>query len=68
MTTDAYGRYVGAHVRFKDLPPGYSLGDPDRPANKLSRAPAEPECGDERYDRPVFDVPAQCARVGTVTR
>ena len=63
MTLDAYGRYVGAHVRFKDLPPGFSVGDPDRPANKLSRALAEPECDDERYDRPVFDVPVQQGRV-----
>jgi hypothetical protein len=59
MTTDAYGRYVGRHVRFKDMPPGYALGDPTRPANKLSGRMDDPEPADERYDRPVFTVPTQ---------
>lgn len=63
MTTDAYGRYLGRHMRTKDLPPGYAPGDPDRPANKLNGLMDDPEMAEgERYDRPVF-VPGVRERV-----
>ena len=56
MTLDAYGRYVGRHRDWHDDPPGYSIVDPDRPADRLSGLLDEPEDGD-RYGRPMVAVP-----------
>lgn len=57
MTLDAYGRYVGRHVRFADMPPGFAPGDPDRPANKLNGLLDDPDGDGERYDRPIVPTP-----------
>lgn len=51
MTTDAYGRYVGRHVRTKDLPAGFAPGD-ERHREMAALYPADGGDG-ERYDRPL---------------
>ena len=49
--TDRYGRYVGRHEA------GYAPGDPHH-ALMAALYPADGAGESERYERPVFDVPA----------
>jgi len=70
MTTDAYGRYLGRHVRSKDLPAGFRPGDA-RHDEMAALYPGDGAGECERYERPVFDVPlprAPRVALGTVTR